>query len=86
MTSANLVSAADDSGRTTPAGGLSRRKFLQAGAAAGGGLLLSLSLPFADGDAHAGDADSFAPNAFVRIAGDGQIGRASCRERVCNDV
>src|SRR5438552_2727884 len=39
--------------------------------AAGGGLLLSLRLPFANGDAEA--AAGFAPNAFVRIDGDGQI-------------
>jgi isoquinoline 1-oxidoreductase subunit beta len=52
---------------------LSRRSFLQAGAAAGGGLILSLSLPFANGNAEAADADGFAPNAFIRIGGDGQI-------------
>src|SRR5207237_10824168 len=52
---------------------LTRRSFLQAGAAAGGGLLLSLSLPFANGDAEAAGADGFAPNAFVRIGRDGQI-------------
>ncbi len=52
---------------------LSRRSLLQAGAAAGGGLMLSLRLPFAKGDAEAADADGFAPNAFIRIQGDGQI-------------
>jgi isoquinoline 1-oxidoreductase subunit beta len=52
---------------------LSRRRFLQAGAAAGGGLILSLSLPLANGNAEAADADGFAPNAFIRIGGDGQI-------------
>jgi len=50
-----------------------RRSLLQAGAAAGGGLMLSLRLPFAKGDAEAADADGFAPNAFIRIQGDGQI-------------
>ena len=55
------------------ANGLSRRGFLQAGAAAGGGLMLSLSLPFANGEAEAADADGFAPNAFIRIEGDGRI-------------
>ncbi|MBV8103976.1 MAG: xanthine dehydrogenase family protein molybdopterin-binding subunit [Hyphomicrobiales bacterium] len=52
---------------------LSRRGFLQAGAAAGGGLMLSLSWPFADGEADAAAAGAFAPNAFIRIEGDGQI-------------
>ena len=53
--------------------GLSRRSFLRAGAAAGGGLMLSSSLPLANGEAEAADADGFAPNAFIRIVGDGQI-------------
>ena len=52
---------------------LSRRGFLQAGAAAGGGLMLTLRLPIANGEAGAADADGFAPNAFIRIGGDGQI-------------
>ncbi len=51
---------------------LSRRSFLQAGAATGG-LMLSLTLPVANGAAEAADADGFAPNAFVRIGSDGQI-------------
>ncbi len=51
----------------------SRRRFLQAGAAAGGGFMLSLSLPFANGAAAAADAGGFAPNAFIRIDPDGRI-------------
>jgi isoquinoline 1-oxidoreductase beta subunit len=35
--------------------------------------MLSLRLPFADGDAAAADADGFAPNAFIRIGTDGQV-------------
>src|SRR6202048_2930798 len=60
-------------GESASANGLSRRRFLQVGAAAGGGLMLSLILPFANGDAEAVVADGFAPNAFIRIGGDGQI-------------
>jgi isoquinoline 1-oxidoreductase beta subunit len=52
---------------------LTRRRLLQAGAAAGGGLMLSLSLPLTNGGAKAADAAGFAPNAFIRIGGDGQI-------------
>src|SRR5215831_7353886 len=55
------------------ANGLTRRGFLQAGAAAGGGLMLSLRLPFAKGEAEAADSDGFVPNAFVRIDRDGRI-------------
>jgi isoquinoline 1-oxidoreductase beta subunit len=59
--------------RSASGNGLSRRSFLQAGAVAGGGLMLSLSLPFARANAQSADADGFAPNAFIRIEGDGRI-------------
>jgi isoquinoline 1-oxidoreductase beta subunit len=56
-----------------PADGISRRTFLRAAAAAGSGLMLSLRLPSAGRDAAAAGADEFAPNAFIRIGGDGQV-------------
>jgi isoquinoline 1-oxidoreductase beta subunit len=52
---------------------LTRRTFLAAGAAAGGGLLLSVGLPGSAAYAEAADASTFAPNAFVRIGRDGQV-------------
>jgi isoquinoline 1-oxidoreductase beta subunit len=51
----------------------SRRTFLQAGAAAGGGLLLSLRFPGLTRGADAADANSFSPNAFIRIDGEGLV-------------
>jgi isoquinoline 1-oxidoreductase subunit beta len=57
--------------RSSAVSDLSRRRFLQAGAAAGGGLMLSMRLPLTAREAQA--ADSFAPNAFIRIERDGQI-------------
>ena len=66
----HLASQAARSGRPPSASGLSRRRFLQAGAAAGGGLMLSLSLPSANSDAEAVGVDGFAPDAFIRIEGD----------------
>ncbi|MEA2945290.1 MAG: isoquinoline 1-oxidoreductase subunit beta [Alphaproteobacteria bacterium] len=73
-----LTSRAAGADQSPSANGLSRRGFLQAGAAAGGGLILSLRLPLADGaaeaaGAQAADANVFAPNAFIRIEGDGRI-------------
>src|SRR5712672_3388193 len=55
------------------ADGISRRNFLRAAAAAGGGLMLSLRLASAGRDAAAAGTDGFAPNAFIRIATDGQV-------------
>src|SRR5467141_3029165 len=53
--------------------GPSRRAFLQAGIAASGGLLLSVRLPALIGEAEAENANSFTPNAFIRIERDGRI-------------
>jgi isoquinoline 1-oxidoreductase subunit beta len=69
----HLTSRAAGADRRPSANGLSRRTLLQIGATAGGGLILSLSLPFAHGDAEAAGADGFAPNAFIRIKRDGRI-------------
>jgi isoquinoline 1-oxidoreductase beta subunit len=69
----HLTSGGAGAGRSPSTSRVSRRAFLRAGAAAGGGLVLSLRLPFANGEAEAADADGFAPNAFVRIERDGQI-------------
>ena len=52
---------------------VSRRSFLKASAAAGGGLLLSVALPLARGEANAPGSASFEPNAFIRIGRDGTI-------------
>src|ERR1700736_5211726 len=69
----HFASPADCPDRSPSASALSRRGFLQAGAAAGGGLMLSLSRPFANHEADVAGADGFAPNAFIRIERDGQI-------------
>jgi isoquinoline 1-oxidoreductase subunit beta len=68
-----LTSRAAASARSPSANRFSRRRFLQAGATAGGGLMLSLNLQFASGEAQAASADGFEPNAFIRVAGDGRI-------------
>lgn len=53
--------------------GLSRRHFLKASAAVGGGLLISFSLPPMMGDAQASTGANFEPNAYVRIDREGGI-------------
>jgi isoquinoline 1-oxidoreductase beta subunit len=73
MTLDHLASRPADPEQSGSVNGLSRRTFLQAGAAAGGGLMLSLHVPFADGGAEAAGAAGFAPNAFIRIESDGLI-------------
>ena len=68
-----LVSSAGGATEALRGPGFSRRTFLSAGAAAGGGLLLSVSLPALTRNADAADTSTFAPNAFVRIGRDGQV-------------
>ena len=68
------TSAAGNAVATRPARGLSRRALIRAGAAAGGGLLLSIGLRAA-----AADTNSFAPNAFVRIDRDGRVTLIVCQ-------
>ena len=69
----HIASCRRDLDQSGFANGLSRRRLLQVGAAAGGGLMLSLSLPFPNHRAEAAAADGFAPNAFIRIGSDGRI-------------
>jgi isoquinoline 1-oxidoreductase subunit beta len=69
----HLADKTAGSGRPPSRRALSRRGFLQAGAAAGGGLMLSLRMPFANGEAEAAAANGFAPNAFIRVERDGAI-------------
>ncbi|HAT33649.1 MAG TPA: carbon monoxide dehydrogenase [Janthinobacterium sp.] len=68
----------------TPVAGLSRRRFMRAGALAGGGLVLGFFVPGANKFARAADAASatasatasapvYQPNAFLRIAPDNSV-------------
>jgi isoquinoline 1-oxidoreductase beta subunit len=69
----HIAPRSTDPAKPGTANDLSRRRFLQVGVAAGGGLVLSLSLPFVNGEAGAAESNGFVPNAFIRIGGDGQI-------------
>src|SRR5262245_25825828 len=53
--------------------GLSRRSFLRASAAFGGGLLLAFSLPPLTRMGQAAPAEGFAPDGFIRIDPDGRV-------------
>ncbi len=68
-----FASFAAGSAGSSPENGVSRRAFLKASAAAGGGMLVSLTMPKAIGDAESADADAFAPDAFIRIDRSGQV-------------
>ena len=68
-----IASQAGRSGGSDAIHALSRRSFLRASATAGGGLLVSMSLPFLDPQADAAGSNEFVPNAFVQIGSDGQI-------------
>lgn len=63
--------SADDLENSPPS--TSRRAFLKASAASGGGLLLGFSLPALMREASAALPDSFSPNAFIRIDADSVI-------------
>jgi len=56
-----IASRLGNNDQSVSADSLSRRSFLQAGAAVGGGLMLSLRLPFANGDGEAIGAKSSCP-------------------------
>jgi isoquinoline 1-oxidoreductase subunit beta len=68
-----FASHAGASAGSSAESGVSRRTFLKASAAAGGGLLVSVTTPKAIGDAEAAGVDAFAPDAFIRIDRSGQV-------------
>src|SRR5438132_3076246 len=68
-----LRSLAVDRHDSAPANDLSRRTFLKAGVAAGGGFVLGFGLPAWLGDATAAGSSTFAPDAFIRIGTDGSV-------------
>src|SRR5712675_2824235 len=73
MTVSHTVDPAHGSAQSQLASSLSRRRFLRTAAATGGGLMLGLRLPLAGRAAAEADSDDFVPNAFIRIATDGQV-------------
>ncbi|MGH8863860.1 MAG: molybdopterin cofactor-binding domain-containing protein [Burkholderiales bacterium] len=73
MSLEQLLYAAKGGTESMSKGGISRRTFLKASAVAGGGLLLSFSLPALMRNAEAATANTFAPNAFIRIDRQGRV-------------
>ena len=76
MSLEQLLYAAQEGAESMSKGGISRRTFLKASAAAGGGLLLSFSLPALMRNAEAAEtptANTFVPNAFIRIDRQGRV-------------
>ena len=76
MSLEQLLCAAQEGAESMSKGGISRRTFLKASAAVGGGLLLSFNLPALMRNAEAAEtatANTFAPNAFIRIDRQGRV-------------
>ena len=70
----NQESMQTEAAATAPAGGLSRRGFMKAGAVLGGGLVLGFFIPGANKFANAQAGKTvFQPNAFLHIAADNSI-------------
>ena len=74
-----IASRAAGTADRASAGALSRRGFLVASAAAGGGLLVGVGLPALRRAARAAQASGAAPDAYVRIGRDGQVTLIVCQ-------
>jgi isoquinoline 1-oxidoreductase subunit beta len=75
----SLQSAKKQEAVDRQSGGLSRRSFLHASAALGGGLLVAFSLPTLTRMGQAAAAEDFAPNGFIRIDRDGRVTIIVCQ-------
>jgi isoquinoline 1-oxidoreductase beta subunit len=73
MTFDQLVYVGADRHDPAASAGLSRRIFLKAGVAAGGGFVLGFGLPAFFGETMAAGSGGFEPNAFIRIGSDGSV-------------
>src|SRR6476619_6894450 len=77
--SMSLQSAEKQEAVDVQSGALSRRSFLRASAALGGGLLVAFSLPMLTRMGQAAAAEDFAPNGFIRIDRDGRVTIIVCQ-------
>jgi isoquinoline 1-oxidoreductase subunit beta len=75
----SLQPSGDREAERAPLQGLSRRTFLRASAAFGGGLLLAFSFPPLTRMGQAAAAEGFAPNGFIRIDRDGRVTIIVCQ-------
>ena len=76
MSLEQMSCAAQEGAESLSEGGISRRTFLKASAAAGGGPAAELQPTHADRNAEAAGtptANTFAPNAFIRIDRQGRV-------------
>jgi isoquinoline 1-oxidoreductase beta subunit len=75
----SLQPSSDREVERTRSQGLSRRTFLHASAALGGGLLVAFSSPLLTRMGQAAAAEGFAPNGFIRIDRDGRVTIIVCQ-------